>query len=82
VWRGRGIGTALLRTLLDWAESNPIIEKICLEVFATNENAIRLYKKLGFVEQGVGTKEVKLGPGQYVDVLWMCRFVNIPWKMV
>lgn len=75
-WRGRGIGTALLRTLLDWAEANPIIEKICLDVFVTNENAIRLYKKLGFVEQGFGSKEVKRGPGQYVDVMWMCRFVK------
>ena len=75
-WRGRGIGTALLRTLLNWAEANPVIEKICLEVFATNENAIRLYKKFGFVEQGLGSKDVKRGPGQYVDVLSMCRFVK------
>jgi RimJ/RimL family protein N-acetyltransferase len=62
--------------LLNWAEANPVIEKICLEVFATNENAIRLYKKFGFVEQGLGSKDVKRGPGQYVDVLSMCRFVK------
>ena len=74
-WRGRGIGTALLRTFLDWAEANPVIEKVCLEVFATNERAIRLYKKLGFAEQGFGSKEVKRGPGEYVDVVWMYRFV-------
>ena len=75
-WRGRGVGTALLRTLLEWAEANPIIEKVGLEVFATNERAIRLYKKLGFVEQGFGGKEVKRGPGEYVDVVWMYRFVK------
>lgn len=43
---------------------------------ATNEKAIRLYKTLGFVEQGVGLKEIQRGPGQYVDVLWMYRFVK------
>lgn len=75
-WRGRDIASALLRTLLDWAEANPIIEKICLDVFATHENAIRLYRKLGFVEQGLGSKEVKRSPGQYIDVVWMCRFVK------
>ena len=74
-WRGRGVGTALLGTLLEWAEANRVIEKVCLEVFATNERAIRLYRKLGFVEQGFGSKEVKRGPGEYVDVVWMYRFV-------
>lgn len=75
-WRGRGVGTTLLRTLLEWAEANPIIEKVCLEVFAINEKAIHLYKTLGFAEQGVGLKEIKRGPGQYADVLWMYRFVK------
>ncbi|NLS94451.1 MAG: GNAT family N-acetyltransferase [Planctomycetaceae bacterium] len=75
-WRGRGVGTALLQRLLKWAEANPIIEKVALEVFATNDSAIRLYKKLGFIEQGVARKEVKLGPGRHVDVLSMYRFVK------
>jgi ribosomal protein S18 acetylase RimI-like enzyme len=43
------VGTALLRTLLEWAEANPLIEKFGMEVVATNETAIRLYRKLGFV---------------------------------
>lgn len=75
-WRGRGIGTALVRVLLEWAETHPVIEKVCLEVFADNLRAIRLYKHLGFVEQGFGSKEVKRGPGHYADVLWMYRFVK------
>ena len=35
-WRGQGIGTALMESLLNWATGNPLIEKVCLEVFATN----------------------------------------------
>ena len=74
-WRGQGVGTALLRTLIDWAMANPLIEKVCLDVFATNTNAIRLYNKLGFVEEGRRPRDVKLGPGRYVDAIAMYRFV-------
>ena len=74
-WRGRGVGTALLETLLKWATAEPLIEKVCLEVFTTNVNAIRLYRKLGFVEEGFRPKDIKFGPGRYVDTLAMYKFV-------
>ena len=74
-WRGQGVGTALLETFLQWAAENPLIEKISLDVFATNEKAIGLYKKLGFIEAGLKPREIKRGPGQYVDALSMFRFV-------
>jgi len=74
-WRGKGIGMALLQTLIDWAEANPLVEKVGLAVFANNEQAIRLYRKLGFVEEGRRPREMKLGPGQYVDDIMMYRFV-------
>ena len=38
--------------------------------------AIRLYRKLGFVEEGRRPREMKLGPGQYVDDVLMYRFVK------
>jgi RimJ/RimL family protein N-acetyltransferase len=75
-WRGKGIGTALLQTLIEWAEANPLIEKLSLSVFANNETAIRLYSKLGFIEEGRQPKDMKLGPGQYVDAILMYRFVK------
>jgi RimJ/RimL family protein N-acetyltransferase len=75
-WRGRGVGTKLLETLLDWATANPVVEKMCLQVFVTNTIAIQLYKSLGFVEEGRQSKDIKLGPGQYVDRLLMGRFVK------
>jgi RimJ/RimL family protein N-acetyltransferase len=73
-WRGQGVATALLESLLHWAGENPLIEKISLDVFATNEKAIRLYKRLGFVEAGLKPREIKRGPGQYVDAVSMYRF--------
>jgi RimJ/RimL family protein N-acetyltransferase len=75
-WRGRGVGTALLEALLEWATANPLIEKVGLEVFATNQTAIRLYKRLGFVEEGLRPKDIKVRPGRYVDTVAMCRFVK------
>ena len=75
-WRGQGIGTMLMESLLDWAMANPLIEKVCLEVFATNSGAIRLYRKLGFVEEGMRPRDIKRGPGQYVDTVVMGKFVK------
>jgi RimJ/RimL family protein N-acetyltransferase len=74
-WRGVGVGTALLDAFLQWAEAHLLIEKVDMEVFATNEMAIRFYKKLGFVEEGVKRREVKLGEDRYVDLISMGRFV-------
>ncbi len=63
-------------TLLKWATAEPLIEKVCLEVFTTNIGAIRLYRKLGFVEEGLRPKDIKFGPERYVDTLTMYKFVG------
>ena len=69
------IATVLLQSLIDWAAAKPLIEKIGLTVHANNENAIRLYRKFGFIEEGRRSKELKLGPDIYVDDILMYRFV-------
>jgi RimJ/RimL family protein N-acetyltransferase len=75
-WRDKGIGTAMLETLLGWAEANPLIEKVGLAVFSTNTRAIELYRRLGFIEEGRRAQQIKLGPGKYVDEVLMGRFVK------
>ncbi|MEO2007852.1 MAG: GNAT family N-acetyltransferase [Pirellulaceae bacterium] len=74
-FQGMGIGSVMLQTLVDWGLSNPTIEKLSLSVFATNCRAIKLYRRFGFVEEGRRIKDVKLGPGRYVDDIVMARFV-------
>jgi RimJ/RimL family protein N-acetyltransferase len=74
VWRNRGIGRALLSTLILWAQEHPLIEKVCLEVFANNAGAIALYESLGFQAEGRLRREIKLGPGEYIDTIRMARF--------
>lgn len=75
-FRAKGIGTALLQSLIDWAKENAIIEKVALEVFATNQPATGFYRKMGFVEEGRRARHVKIADGQYVDVILMARFVK------
>lgn len=74
-WRGQGIGKAMLDTMIEWAISNPRIEKITLDVLGSNAPAIRLYEHLGFVEEGRKSKAIKFEDGSYDDDVQMSRFV-------
>jgi L-amino acid N-acyltransferase YncA len=74
-WRDRGVGTALLCTLLTWAAAHPTLEKVALAVFATNTRAIALYERLGFVAEGRCPRDMKLADGTYIDSILMYRFV-------
>ncbi|MFJ7676547.1 GNAT family N-acetyltransferase [Peribacillus sp. NPDC097206] len=75
-YREMGIGSMLLQALLDWAESNPFIEKVSLGVFASNHGAITLYKKMGFIEEGRKVKEFKMSENEYVDDILMYKLVK------
>ena len=72
-FRGKGIGKALLQELLNWAEQNRYIEKVSLGVFSTNINAISLYKKMGFIEEGRKIGEAKLNDNEYIDDVLMYK---------
>lgn len=48
-----GIGKELIKYLINWAKDNESIYKISLRVRSDNENAINVYKKLGFEEEGI-----------------------------
>ncbi len=75
-YRGKGIGAAMLKTLIDWAEKNERIEKIVLKVFTLNLPAISLYKKFGFMQEGLEKKAAKIGNGEYWDNLIMSLFTK------
>jgi RimJ/RimL family protein N-acetyltransferase len=70
-FQGIGVGRQLVETLLIWGREHAQIEKIYLNVFHTNENAIKLYQNLGFKEEGRHIKAAKQLTGEYVDVLQM-----------
>jgi ribosomal protein S18 acetylase RimI-like enzyme len=75
-YQRRGLGKKLLSHLIEWAKANPKIERMELRVRSSNSNAIALYKKLGFVEEGRMVKRLKIGPGRYLDDLVMGLWVG------
>jgi len=52
-WQNIGLGTALLSAIIEWAKNNPILELIWLQVYTENESGLNLYRKIGFVENGI-----------------------------
>jgi ribosomal protein S18 acetylase RimI-like enzyme len=72
-YRGRGIGTQLLAHTEEVARAQGI-HRIELEVFENNENAVRLYEKLGFVAEGRRREAIRTPEG-YEDVIWMGKLL-------
>jgi RimJ/RimL family protein N-acetyltransferase len=66
----------LLEALIVWGETEPGIDKLRLEVFATNERALHLYRAVGFQEEGRSVKQVKMEDGSMIDLLLMSKFVK------
>ena len=67
--RRKGIGRALLIRCIDDAFSKGV-ERIELEVFASNTGAIKLYQRLGFFTEGV-KRNARFIDGEYDDVVVM-----------
>ncbi|WP_201393153.1 GNAT family N-acetyltransferase [Ktedonobacter sp. SOSP1-85] len=75
-WRDQGLGRQLFLALFAWAEKHPRIEKLSLQVVSTNMRAIHLYQALGFVEEGRLHRQAKIAEGQYIDLVFMGKWLN------
>lgn len=73
-FRNMGIGTKLFEYTIAWAKQRNY-KKLCLSVFSTNKNAIHLYKKFGFQEEGRRKCQFKIG-NEYVDEVLMGLFLQ------
>lgn len=73
-YRGRGIGKELLLTALRKAKDIGL-ERIELEVYASNKAARALYEKLGFQVEGRKIKSAKI-EGRYEDDFIMALFLD------
>ena len=70
-WHGRGLGTLLMRELIEWPQDHDDLELLHLTVFADNPAAIHVYEKVGFVHDGLQRRRVKRDSGDYADVVSM-----------
>lgn len=69
-WRGRGVGSALLRAAIDWARGNGA-HKIALQVWPHNEAALKLYEKFGFEREGHLHRHYRRRNGELWDAIVM-----------
>ena len=67
---GKGYGRDAVRVLIEYAFVHRNMHKLWLTVYADNTRAIRSYKALGFVEEGLQKQQV-WNQGRYKDWLYM-----------
>ena len=70
----RGIGRAMLRDLLGWAQHDPRVGKVELNVRVGNLRAQHLYRSMGFVEEARFRHRVRRIDGRFEDDLGMAWF--------
>ena len=68
-WREGGLGRRMMERVLEWMRARGFA-KAELAVFATNHRARRLYESLGFGEEGVRRRHVRIR-GAFVDEILM-----------
>lgn len=74
--RDRGVGKALMAAVIAWARDSRHVRKLGLNVFATNERAIALYRAFGFVEEGRRVREYRMEDGTWRDDVLMYLWVD------
>lgn len=72
-FQGKGIGSEFFRKLDLWARQNGI-KRLELTVMCRNETAVHLYKKNGFVIEGI-RKNSMIVDGRYVDEYYMAKLL-------
>lgn len=76
-YQRRGVGSALLHALTDYADNSLGLRRVELTVFADNVPAIALYLSAGFVEEG-HSRAYAMRDGVLADVIHMARIVDAP----
>lgn len=70
-WSGRGIGSALVREVVAWADRHDV-HRLELTVRVDNARAIALYRRCGFEVEGTRRQALRVS-ATYADELWMAR---------
>ena len=68
--QGQGIGSEIIRRLIEWCRGNGITTRIQLDTRCDNELAVKLYQKFGFQIEG-RLPNTTLLDGKYYDLYVM-----------
>lgn len=74
-FEGKGVAINALNLLLDFGYNRLDLNKIYLHVASSNERALKLYDKLGFIKEGEFEQEMII-ENQYITIKRLCRFRN------
>ncbi|GGE67661.1 GNAT family N-acetyltransferase [Priestia taiwanensis] len=73
-YQGKGYGTDAMNVLVDYIFTYINLNKVKLEVFSSNERAIRSYEKCGFKKEGTLREEIfRYGAFQDITVMGILR---------
>jgi len=72
-YQGKGYGEQLMKETIKLAKDMGK-KKIWLHVYDFNKSAIKLYKRLGFVQEGLFKKE-EVKNGKYVNLISMAKWI-------
>ena len=75
--RGRGLATAILRALTDWAFAETGVERIRLVVDVENPASLRVAERAGYVREGV-MRSVYFKNGRRIDAWLLSRLRSDP----
>jgi RimJ/RimL family protein N-acetyltransferase len=67
-WRGRGIGSAMLRYGMRWAKEHGY-RRLEADIFTTNKRSVHLFNKAGFQEEICRRRSVQVGVQQISEVI-------------
>lgn len=68
--QAQGIGSEIIRRLIEWCRENGITTRVQLDTRTDNEVAVKLYKRFGFEIEGC-LKNTTLIDGKYYDLYVM-----------
>jgi len=79
-FRSQGVGRALMEAQISWAKQHKSITQLYLNVFASNQRAIQLYRSLGFQEDGRRPNAIRIEakdqPPQELDDVLMSLYTG------
>ena len=67
-WRGRGIGSAMLRYATRWAKAHDY-RRLEADIFTTNERSLHLFNKSGFREDACRRRSIQVGVQKISEVV-------------
>jgi len=67
-FRGLGIGRSLLDYAIEWARGTGF-KKLEANIFTTNKRSLSMFKKAGFLEEGVRQNRIRMGTDFISEVL-------------